>query len=72
MRRLEFFSLGGLLGLVWKPRLHSLPWIAAALTLVAVGAWDLTTRLGRVNFVLMASLAGYELIIGLTEESPAG
>ena len=68
MRRLEFFSLGGVLALVWTPRLHTLPWIVAALMLIAVGSWDLTTRLGRVDFVLMASIAGYELIIGLTEE----
>ena len=57
-----------MLALVWTPRLHMLPWIVAALMLIAVGSWDLTTRLGRVDFVLMASIAGYELLIGLTEE----
>lgn len=72
MRRLEFFSLGGVLALVWKPRPHSLPWIVAALALLGVGSWDMTTRLGLVDFVLMASIAGYELIIGLTEEPLAG
>ena len=36
----------------------------------AHGTWS--TRLGRVDFVLMASIAGYELIIGLTEEPLVG
>ena len=72
MRHLEFFSLGGVLALVWKPRSPSLPWIVAALALLAVGSWDLSTRLGRVDFVLMASIAGYELIMGLTEEPLVG
>ena len=64
--------MGGLLALVWQPRPHTLPWIVAALVLLGVTSWDVTTRLGRVDFVLMASLAGYELIIGLTDQSPAG
>jgi len=72
VRRLEYFSLGGVLALVWTPRLRTLPWIVAALMLIGMGAWDITTRVGRTDFVLMASIAGYELIIGLTEEATAG
>lgn len=67
-RELEFFSLGGLIGLAWKPRRRIFPWIGSALLLLAVGCWSLTTAAGRVDFLLMASLAGYELIIGLTQE----
>ena len=70
VRRLEFFSLGGVLALVWKPHPPTLPWIVVALTFIGVGSRDMSTRMSRVDFVLMASLAGYELIIGLTEKSP--
>jgi alpha-beta hydrolase superfamily lysophospholipase len=68
-RHLEYFSLGGLLALVWTPRTQMLPWMVIALVLVSVGAWGVSNAAGRVDFVLIASVAAYELIIGLTEKA---
>jgi hypothetical protein len=71
-RHLEYFSLGGLLALVWNPRAQMLPWVVAALTLVGVGASGISNAAGRMDFVLLASVAAYELIIGLTEKVQIG
>lgn len=71
-RRLEYFSLGGLLSLVWSPRAQLLPWILIALILIGVGAWGIGNEAGRTDFVLIASVAAYELIIGLTEKVQRG
>ena len=65
---LEFFSLGGVLAMVWKPRVIPLPWVLAALALTALGCWDLVRGPGHVDFILLG-LAGYELAIGLTEDA---
>ena len=65
---LEFFSLGGLLAVVWKPRVVPLPWVLAASMLVVLGCWDLVRAPGRVDFILLG-LAGYELALGLTEDA---
>jgi hypothetical protein len=70
MRRqppLEFFSLGGLLFRFWTPRSQLLPWLSAAITLSLLACWDLAARGGSVDFIMLG-LAGYELVIGLTEE----
>jgi hypothetical protein len=64
---LEFFSLGGVLSAIWKPRLVPLPWMVAAFLLVALGCWDLARGAGRVDFILIG-LAGYECVLGLTED----
>ena len=66
-QRLEFFSLGGVLSMWWSPALLELPWIVAAASLVLLSCWDVFKGAGRVDFMLIG-LAGYELVIGLTEE----
>jgi peptidoglycan/LPS O-acetylase OafA/YrhL len=66
-RRLEFFSLGGVLAILWRPRVRELPWIAASATLLLLSCWDVFRGAGRVDFILMG-LAAYELVIGFTEE----
>ncbi|MGH9146859.1 MAG: hypothetical protein ACRD1Q_09130 [Vicinamibacterales bacterium] len=71
-RQLEYFSLGGLLSLVWSPRAQLLPWMVIALILIGVGAWGIGNEAGRTDFVLIASVAAYELIIGLTEKVQRG
>jgi hypothetical protein len=71
-RQLEYFSLGGLLARVWTPRAQMLPWMVIASILVSVGAWGFGNAAGRVDFVLIASVAAYELIIGLTERVQRG
>jgi hypothetical protein len=43
-----------------------------ALILIGVGAWGIGNAAGRVDFVLIASVAAYELIIGLTEKVQRG
>jgi len=64
----EYFSLGGLIALWWRPRTRLVPWIVAAALLAGLGCWDLLARSGAVDFILVG-LAGYELVIGLTDES---
>lgn len=49
-----------------------LPWVVTALTLVGVGASGISNAAGRMDFVLLASVAAYELIIGLTEKVQIG
>ena len=65
--RLEFFSLGGLLRIWWTPRVLELPWIIASALLLLLSCWDLFDGAGRMDFILLG-LAGYELVIGFTEE----
>jgi hypothetical protein len=43
-----------------------------ALILIGVGAWGIGNEAGRTDFVLIASVAAYELIIGLTEKVQRG
>ena len=68
-RQLEFFSLGGVLSIWWNPSFLELPWILAAASLVLLSCWDVFKGAGRVDFILIG-LAGYELMVGLTEERP--
>jgi hypothetical protein len=70
-RHFEYFSLGGVIALVWTPRLQLLPWVVAALSLAGVGLWSMGTAAGRIDSVLLGSVAAYELIIGLTERAHA-
>ena len=66
--RLEFFSLGGVLASFWQPRVQLLPWIGSASALMLLSCWDVFKGAGRVDLIVMG-LAGYELVIGLTEDS---
>jgi hypothetical protein len=66
-KRLEFFSLGGVLATFWRPRRVALPWIVSAVLLMMLGGWDLLRGMGRFDLV-MGGLAGYELVLGLTED----
>ena len=61
------FSLGGVISKQWRAPFQMAPWLAAALALSALGCWDLFRGFGRADFVLLG-LAGYELVIGLTED----
>jgi len=69
--RLEFFSLGGVLRIWWTPRVVELPWIVASASLLLLSCWDLFDGAGRMDFIVMG-LAGYELVIGFTEEGGRG
>jgi hypothetical protein len=71
-RPLEYFSLGGVIALVWAPRAQMLPWVIASMSLVTLGAWSMVTAAGRGDCVLLGSIAAYELIIGLTDKSQIG
>jgi hypothetical protein len=66
-RRLPLFSLGGVLSAACSTRLSCTPWIVAATGLLTFALWDPVMRGGQPDFILMG-LAGYELVIGLTEE----
>jgi hypothetical protein len=67
MRHGTFFSLGGLLARVWRTRSPMTPFVCAS-SLLTVGAiWDRVRTGGPIDFVLLG-LAGYELVLGLTEE----
>lgn len=69
--RLEFFSLGGIVGMFWRPAQRLLPWLLSATVLVLLSCWDLFRGIHRIDFVVMG-LAWYELAIGLTDqEMPA-
>lgn len=61
----ELFSIGGLIRRWrgWRP--GPAPWICAALGLSLAAVWDLLRQGGPVDFILLG-LAGYELVIGLT------
>jgi hypothetical protein len=65
--RLEFFSLGGILGVFWKPHTTLMPWLLASFGLGLLSCWDLFRGRGGVDLIVMG-LAAYELAIGLTEE----
>jgi hypothetical protein len=69
--RLDFFSFGGLLGVFWHSRAQLLPYIVSASILSLLSCWDLLRGAGRVDFIVLG-LAGYELVLGLTEPSPRG
>jgi hypothetical protein len=69
--RLEFFSLGGVLRIWWTPRVLELPWIIASASLLLLSCWDVFDGAGRMDFILLG-LAGYELVIGFTEEEVHG
>ena len=64
------FSLGGLLARRWRPQAIWVPWTIAAIFIGACAVWDFVAGAGRIDFI-MAGLACYELIMGLTEEPPA-
>ena len=67
---LEYFSLGGLLAACWKPRPVVLPWVFTSSGLCVMSFWDVVTRSGKIDFILLG-LAAYELALGLTEEEKA-
>jgi hypothetical protein len=67
MGRGSFFSLGGLLARLWRTRNPVTPWVCASSVLTAGAIWDKMRTGGPIDFVLLG-LAGYELVIGLTEE----
>jgi len=62
-----FFSLGGMLARRWHTRSPVTPWVCASSVLTAGAIWDRLRTGGPIDFVLLG-LAGYELVIGLTEE----
>ena len=67
-RHLEFFSLGGVVATFWKPQTHILPWVGTAVALGLMSCWDAFRGFGRIDLIVMG-LAGYELTIGLTEDT---
>ena len=67
---LEYFSLGGVLATYWKPRQLLLPWAVSSSGLCVLSFWDVVTRSGKIDFILLG-LAAYELALGLTEEEKA-
>jgi len=68
MRHGTFFSLGGLLARVWRTRSPMTPFVCASSLLTAGAIWDRVRTGGPIDFVLLG-LAGYELVMGLTEET---
>jgi hypothetical protein len=62
-----FFSIGGLLTSVWHTRSPMTPFVCASSVLTAGAIWDRLRSGGPIDFVLLG-LAGYELVMGLTEE----
>jgi hypothetical protein len=66
-----FFSIGGLIARWWPGGGAGIaPWIVASSVLMSGALWDWVRAGGVVDFVLLG-LAAYELVIGLTEETPA-
>jgi hypothetical protein len=61
-----FFSLGAIVRLCWRPEPLWAPWVCSASALTVLAMWDVVARAGRPDFILLG-LAGYELILGLTE-----
>jgi hypothetical protein len=58
----------GALAARWVPRRPAwLPWGLAAVLLVLLALWDAIGRGGSPDFILIG-LAGYELVMGLTED----
>lgn len=70
MRHGTFFSLGGLFARLWRTRSAMTPFVCASSLLTAGAIWDRLRTGGPIDFVLLG-LAGYELVIGLTEEPEA-
>src|SRR3954468_17946852 len=62
-----FFSIGGLLTRAWRTRSPITPFLCVSTVLTAGALWDRLRTGGPIDFVLLG-LAGYELVIGLTEE----
>ena len=63
----ELFSIGGLLARWWKTEPLWLPWAVASVVLLVGACWDPLVRGAQADFILVG-LAGYEMMIGLTEE----
>ena len=59
----------------WRDGSHTdtvwLPWAIAAGALIVLGCWDPLFRGTQADCILIG-LAGYEMVIGLTEENPRG
>ena len=66
----SFFSIGGLLARCWRTRSPITPWICASSVLTAGAIWDAVRTGGPIDFIMLG-LAGYELVIGLTEDPAA-
>ena len=64
----QLFSIGSIVTAGWRPRWPVLPWVLSAAALAALACCDLLLRGDRIDFILVG-LAGYELVIGLTEET---
>lgn len=62
---LEYFSAGGVLALFWRPRPLA-PWVVSAAFLMTLACLDVVRGTGFIDFILLG-LAGYELVIGLTD-----
>jgi hypothetical protein len=60
------FSIGVILRHWWRPSSALAPFACAAALLTALSMWDFVAASGPVDFVVLG-LAGYELILGLTE-----
>ena len=71
MRAGSFFSLGAILRRYVPTRHPSTPWVIAAFVLCAASSWDWVAKGGPIDFILLG-VAGYELVIGLTEERESG
>ena len=65
----SLFSLGGLLARWCHTDTVWLPWAIAAGALIVLGCWDPLIRGAQADFILIG-LAGYEMVVGLTEEDP--
>jgi hypothetical protein len=63
----SFFSMGGLLARCWRTKSPITPWICASSVLASGAVWDAVRTGGPIDFIMLG-LAGYELVIGLTEE----
>jgi hypothetical protein len=63
----SFFSIGGLLARCWRAKSPITPWICASSVLTSGALWDAVRTGGPIDFIMLG-LAGYELVIGLTEE----
>jgi hypothetical protein len=67
----SFFSIGGLLARCWCTRSPITPWICASSILTSGALWDAVRTGGPIDFIMLG-LAGYELVVGLTEERGSG
>ncbi len=66
----SFFTIGGtIIRRWWRPNVVWLPWAVSAALLSLAAFWDLLDRGAGIDFIVLG-LAGYELVIGLTEEEP--